>query len=170
MTDNLASTYARILVAASFQRIGDLLAEPRVWAFASASDVTTHTDRSFMDQRVRLAVNVVLVKLHLLAIPMFDRHTAVVQRNLIVAVLDILFESWRDKLIGIASDGENTMTSRHGGVVTLLEKEATHNVLRVWCAAHQLDLVLKAGFALISDGEFVKKTKDVIVHLRKQKR
>ncbi|KAE8966950.1 hypothetical protein PF005_g28659, partial [Phytophthora fragariae] len=170
MTDAMTGTYARILVAYSFQRISNLIADPNMWGFAFACDITTHTDRSFIDQRVRVAVDSVLVNLHLLAIPMFDRHTAVVQVRLIVRVLDILSANWRDKLIGISSDGENTMTGRHGGVVTLLEKEATHSVLRVWCAAHQMDLVMKAGFAIFGSGDFVKKTKDLIVHLRRQKK
>ncbi|KAE9339884.1 hypothetical protein PF008_g11365 [Phytophthora fragariae] len=170
MTDAMTGTYARILVAYSFQRISNLIADPNMWGFAFACDITTHTDRSFIDQRVRVAVDSVLVNLHLLAIPMFDRHTAVVQVRLIVRVLDILSANWRDKLIGISSDGENTMTGRHGGVVTLLEKETTHSVLRVWCAAHQMDLVMKAGFAIFGSGDFVKKTKDLIVHLRRQKK
>ncbi|KAE9358108.1 hypothetical protein PR003_g1452 [Phytophthora rubi] len=90
MTDAMAGTYARILVAYSFQRISNLIADPNMWGFAFACDITTHTDRSFIDQPVRVAVDGVLVNLHLLAIPMFDRHTAVVQVRLIVRVLDIL--------------------------------------------------------------------------------
>ncbi|ETN17945.1 hypothetical protein PPTG_05603 [Phytophthora nicotianae INRA-310] len=169
MTDTLASTYARYLVAISFQRIGELMANSYMWVFAFASDISTHYERSFMDQRLRLAVDGVLVNIHLLAIPVFERHTAIVQFNLISTTLDVLYGQWRDKMIGVASDGENTMTGRHAGVVTLLENEATHPILRVWCAAHQMDLVMKAAFAIVDDGNFVKNTKDLIVHLRRQK-
>ncbi|KAH6569497.1 hypothetical protein BASA62_004868 [Batrachochytrium salamandrivorans] len=38
--------------------------------------------------------------------------------KLIKVLLDFLSPIWRDKVISISSDGENTMTGRHGGVVT----------------------------------------------------
>lgn len=107
---------------------------------------------SFMDQRLRLAVDGLLVNLHLLAIPMFDRHTAVNRVNLITKVMDVINSGWRDKLIRLSSDGENTMTGCRGGVITLLEQQVTNDILRVWCPAHQMDLVMKAAFARIDNG------------------
>jgi hypothetical protein len=55
---------------------------------------------------------------------------------LIVKILDVLFLMWRDKLISMSSDNKKTMTGHHGGFVTLLEKGATNNILRVWCVPH----------------------------------
>ncbi|GMF35101.1 unnamed protein product [Phytophthora fragariaefolia] len=50
-------------------------------------------------------------------------------QQLIVAVHDVLNDRWRDKLIGIATDGANTTAGRYGVVVTLLEAEVTHPVV-----------------------------------------
>ena len=88
-------------------------------------------------------MNGVLHNLHLVIVPFFGRHTAANIFALVVKILDVLFLSWRDKLISVSSDGENIMTGRKGGFVTLLEKEATNKILRVWCAPHQMDIVIK---------------------------
>lgn len=100
MTNNIVSTYARILVAASVQPYS----RSKHVEFCICNH--TYTDRSFVDQRDSLARNGGLVNLHLLAFPVFARHTDVVQPDLIVTILDVLFPVWRDNLIGIVSDGE----------------------------------------------------------------
>ena len=87
---------------------------------------------------------------------------------MLVGVLTALLPGWRDKLISVATDGEATMTGRHGGVQTLMERESTHRVLRVWCALHQIDLVVKAATKDIADGKFYKKAHSFSVHLRAQ--
>ncbi len=62
-------------------------------------------------------------------------------------------------------DGENTMIGHHGGLVTLLEKEATNNILRVWCAPHQMDIVIKKVTKAMMDGLFYKIAHAFSVHL-----
>jgi hypothetical protein len=58
-----------------------------------------------------------------------------------------------------------TMTGRTGSVVTLLERQCTNPVLRVWCVPHQLDLVVKTATAGVDDGEFYKAAHALSVHL-----
>jgi hypothetical protein len=94
--------------------------DPSVWAFSLAADATSHTGGSLLDQRIRVCLNGVLYNLHLVFVPFFERHTAVNYVKLIKILLDSLSPLWRDKVISISSDGENTMTGRHAGVVTLL--------------------------------------------------
>ena len=101
-----------------------------MWAFSYACDTSTHMGVSFIDQLLRLAVDGLLVDLHLLAIPMFDRHTTLNQFNLITKFMDVINSGWRNNLISLSSDGESTMTSCRGGVITLLEKQTTNSVLR----------------------------------------
>ena len=90
---------------------------------------------------------------------MFDRHTAINQVNSITKVMDVINFGYCDKLIGLSSDGENTMTGCRGGVITLLEQQATNSVImHVWCPEHKMDLFMKAGLAMIDDGQFVEGT------------
>ncbi|CAM6025211.1 unnamed protein product [Sphagnum balticum] len=107
----------------------------------------------------------VLHNLHLVIVSFYGRHTAVNILALIVKILDVLFPMWRDKLISVSSDGENTMTSRHGGFVTLLEKEATNNIMRVWCVLHQMDIVIKKVMKAMMDGLFYKIAHVFSVHM-----
>jgi hypothetical protein len=68
----------------------------------------------------------------------------------------------------VSSDGENTMIGRHGDLVTLLEKEATNNIMCVWCVPHQMDIVIKKVTKAMMDGLFYKIAHVFLVHLRAQ--
>jgi hypothetical protein len=158
----------RVLVGANLQTLSRILSKPQVFAFSIAGDGSTHFESSFFDIRIRLGVDGVLHNLHLVIVPFFGRHTAVNILELVVKILDVLFPSWRDKLISVSSDGENTMTGRKGGFVTLLEKEATNKILRVWCAPHQMDIVVKKVTKAMMNGLFYKTAHAFSVHLRAQ--
>ncbi|CAM6011352.1 unnamed protein product [Sphagnum balticum] len=99
-------------------------------------------------------------------VPFYRRHTVVNILALIVKILDVLFSMWHDKLISISSDGENNMIGRHGGLVTLLEKEATNNIMCVCCVSHQMDIVIKKVTKVMMDGLFYKIAHAFSVHLR----
>jgi hypothetical protein len=101
-----------------------------------AGDGSTHRGQSFFDLRVRICFHGRLLNLHLVVIPMFDRHTADNIFNMLVKFLDALYGKWRAKLIGMSSDGENMMTGRHTGLVTRMIACAENPVLRIWCALH----------------------------------
>jgi len=66
--------------------------------------------------------------------------------------MDALYIKWCAKLIGVSTDGENTMTGRHADVVTRLVDCADNDVLRIWCAPHQIDIVVKATAKGINNG------------------
>jgi hypothetical protein len=101
-------------------------------------------------------------------VPFFERHLAINYVKLIKTMLNTLYPDWRSKLISISSDRENTMTGRHGGVVTLLEKECNNPVLRIWCIPHQLDIVVKNATQDVLDQAFYKVAHAYSVHLRVQ--
>jgi hypothetical protein len=88
--------------------------------------------------------------------------------NLITKFMDALYAKWRAKRIGMSSDGENTMTGRHSGVVTRIVACAENDVLHVWCAPHQNEIVVKAAAEGIQDGIYVKQAYTFSVYLRAQ--
>ncbi|CAK9863106.1 unnamed protein product [Sphagnum jensenii] len=116
-----------------------------------------------LNQRIRICVEGVLYNLHMVLIPFFERHMAVNYVKLIKTMLDTLCPDWRSKL-----NGENMMTGRHGGIVTLLEKECNNPVLRIWCVPHQLDIVVKNATQDVLDQAFYKVAHAYYVHLRVQ--
>ncbi|RQM29957.1 hypothetical protein B5M09_013872, partial [Aphanomyces astaci] len=131
------------VVAVALQRIGDMLNNNKqVWAFSLAGDGSTHRGQSFFDLRLRLYWHGRLLNLHLVALPMFDRHTAENMFNMIVKLLDALFP----KLVAAAE----------------------YNVMRVWCAPHQIDIIAKECADRIDGGTWIKFAYSYTVYLRAQ--
>lgn len=109
-----------------------------------------------------------LYNFHLVLVPFFERHTAQNYVKLIKTMLDSVCPSWRDKIISISSDVENTMTSMHARVVTSLEKECSNPVLRIWCVAHQLGIVVKNATHDVLNEIFYKAAHAFSVHFESQ--
>jgi hypothetical protein len=71
-------------------------------------------------------------------------------------------------VIGISSDGKNTMTCRIQGAVTRLGSQATNKVVRVWCIPHQMDIEVRGGSEEWDSGRWVKSIYRLSVYLRAQ--
>ena len=168
VSDGQVSNFARVLVAVNLEAIRRLLNLHCVLAFSLAFDGSTHRGTSYLCIRVRVHYGGEILNLHLLAIPMFEKHTAVNQFNIIVKVLDVMCATWRQKVIGLGSDGANVMTGRLGGVVTLLGKQIDFEVHRTWCLLHQVDRVAKAALSSLFEGEFMVLVNKISTSLRKQ--
>ncbi len=108
-----------------------------------------------------------IVNLHAVALPMFDWHTSEVMFQMVVSFLDVLRPGWKVHQLGVSSDGARNMTGRVFGVVTRLSK-AMHNecpLTRVWCGAHQLDLVMEHIMDTIVKERFFTVMTEFITHL-----
>ncbi|KAH8941177.1 hypothetical protein BDL97_14G024200 [Sphagnum fallax] len=151
LNDHIVSQYVRVGVAINLQRISDILSSLRIWSFALAADSSTHRSN-----------------LHLIVVPFYDRHTTENIAAMICHILDALYARWRSKIIAFSIDGENTMTGRHAGVVTRIDHECETKLMRIWCALHQIDLVVKDVSHSLNDGLFYKTAHDFSVHLRRQ--
>ncbi|CAI5727443.1 unnamed protein product [Hyaloperonospora brassicae] len=116
----MVGQFIRALVASNLQRIADFMGDASVWAISLACDGSTHRGQSFFDMRLRFCYRGVLVNLHLVAIPMFDRHTSQIILDTVCKFMDTLYGSWRGKLFYVASEGENAMTGHHASLVTRL--------------------------------------------------
>lgn len=132
---HIVSQYVRVLVGVNLEIVAKLLSNDHVWAFSLAGDGSSHYGTSFFDVRIRLCTTGILYNIHLVVLPFYDRHTANIT-NLIATLLNAIFPAWRDKLISVSTDGENTMTGRLNGVVTQLQKLATNDV--IWSLAPSL--------------------------------
>ena len=93
-----------------------------------ASDTSTHYGKSYFDNRVRIHIDGKLHNFHILAIPMFNQHTADNIFHLVSRFLDVIAPQWCKQLIGVGSDGANVMTGHLQGVVTQMVRETNHKV------------------------------------------
>jgi hypothetical protein len=164
----MVGQFVRVLLAVTLQSMSTIMNQKHVWAFSLVVDANSHMGVSLFDQRIRICVERVLYNLHMVLVPFFERHLAVNYVKLIKTMLDTLCPDWRSKLISISSDGENTITSQHGGVATLLEKECNNPVLQIWCVPHQLDIVVKNATQDVLDQVFHKVAHAYFVHPRVQ--
>jgi hypothetical protein len=124
----------RIVCAINLQYLKEMFKS--VWTFSIAIDAGNNVGTAYLNLRMRCYVKDTLQNLHLLAIPMRERHTGKYQHGLIVAALDVLAPEWRHQLIGVASDGASTMTGCMQGTCTRLERECHAPIFRIWCGAH----------------------------------
>jgi hypothetical protein len=132
VTDEVVSNYARQICAINLQRLATLLHKNKsIWAFSLSTDASTHWGTSYLDNRIRFHLSGKLYDVHAIAIPMFERHTGVNMYSLISRFLDVISSTWRQKLLGIASDGATVMTGEFQGVVTRIENEIPHKVYQI---------------------------------------
>ena len=162
------SNIARTVCAVNLPPLASLLNNDSMWAFSLASDASTHRGKSYFDNRIRFYFPGKIYNFHAIAIPMFSRHTAENVFRLVSRFLDILYPSWRTELIELGSDGANVTIGEYNGVLTKLEQQVQHKIYRVWCALHQLDLVMKYGYAGLMNDDFIEISNKFITHLHDQ--
>jgi len=168
INDTIVGQYIRASVAFALQRIANLCVYESILALSLASDGSTHHGQHFFDLRVRMCYRVVLLNLHLVTIPQFDRHTTLNTFNMLLKFLDALYGFWCRKLIKVGTNGEPTMVGRLNGLVTRMAREAEHHILRIRCPLHQMDIVVKDGVEMLYDGEWSKQAWSLSVYLRSQ--
>ncbi|CAK9863424.1 unnamed protein product [Sphagnum jensenii] len=168
ISDTLVRQYMRVLVGHALQVMSDILASFDVWAFALSFDGSQHRGTTFFDVRARVAVNGVLYNLHLITMPHFDRHTTANQEAMLVKLLDVMYEFWTRKLIGVTIDGERTNMGHQNGVQVRMVRCALFNVVQIWCGPHQLDLGVKEVVDEVDGGTWVKTSYTLSTYLQKQ--
>lgn len=165
-SDVVASSYIRVVCAASLQILSDSLS--KIWAFSIAFDGSTHQGMSYLDVRVRFVVKSVLYNFHLMAIPLFERHTGAAMFDTLGKFLDSVVASWKGSTISVSSDGAASMTGRISGLATRIQQVCEPGMIRVWCGLHQLDLVMQRVYSSALDEQFHSTLTGLIGHLRRQ--
>lgn len=154
LSEGEVSCFARLVCAVSLQTIADLM--HKSWAFAVASDVSTDEfGVSHLDVRIRFPgvdVGDDLLSFHLLAIPLLSESpTAESLFQLFVKIFDAMCKDWKVKLIGSTTDRSPTMKGFQVGFSTRLANAVSGGFYRVWCLAHQLDLIIQEALQAIDD-------------------
>ena len=159
--------YVRVVVAVSLQTIKDLLS--RTWCYLVAFDGSMYQHTSYLDIRIRVYCNGDIQNIHVIALPMFDRHMGEYMYKLFDKLFSILDPSWKTKLIGVTTDGATNMTGRHWDVVTKIQNSTLPNGFYcIWCALHQLDIVIQNFVTTYFNNDFYSGLTGVIGYLRRQ--
>ncbi|ETP33409.1 hypothetical protein F442_18063 [Phytophthora nicotianae P10297] len=163
----VVSNFVRVVCAVGFQCLSDILATTH--GFSLALDCATLQGMACLDARCRFVVLGKLYNFHLMAVPLYDRHNAKNLFNSLQTFLTAILPTWSGLLVGVSTDGENTMTGRIKGLATRIAAATTgQKIIRVWCGLHQLDLVMKACFETALDENYMSFLTGLIGHLRRQ--
>jgi hypothetical protein len=166
-SEGRVSQFIRVIVAVNLQKLFEVVKS--AWAFSIGLDSGNSAGMNYLDTRIRFYRGGCLYNLHFLALPLHDRKTADYLFRTLSKALDIVIPDWRTKLMGISSDGENTMTGRINGVVTKIQAASDgKDIWRVWCALHQIDLVVQDAYKRLLNGDFIDNLVTVIGYLRRQ--
>ena len=95
-----------------------------------------------------------IANVHLLAVPVYKRHTAAAIFDTAAKDLDVPCPSWKDSIIGISSDGERKRTGRIEGITTRFQSVSKPAFIRIWSGAHQLDIVLQSAYSKLGNEAF----------------
>ncbi|KAI9917018.1 hypothetical protein PsorP6_016785 [Peronosclerospora sorghi] len=171
--------YARFICALCLQKIAEMLMAPNVWAFSIALDMYTQQRVSYLDIRIRLCWQGTILNLHLVSVPVFERHNSENMFNISVMFLDCICREWRKTLVGVATDGARSMIGRIQGfmsdiklirwmivfialisvsigLATRFEQVALPGLIRILCGCHQLYLLMQEFFkALLGTSSFI---------------
>jgi hypothetical protein len=158
--------YIRSTVAFVLQTIYDVLRS--CWSFAVAFDVAAAHTTSYFDVRVRAYFAGEIQNLHVIAIPMSERHTGEYMFRLFERTFNVLDPSWAKKLVGATTDGASNMTGSHRGAVIFIERACLPGFYRAWCGLHQLDLVVQRAVSTLLEEEFYSSLTSLIGCLRRQ--
>ena len=93
VSEGKVTAYAQFVCALNHQLLRDMLA--RVWEFSVAMDMSTHKATSYLNIRIRLHWNGYILNFHLLAIPMFSRHTGEQIFLHSSKAMDVLAPGWK---------------------------------------------------------------------------
>ena len=66
-----------------------------------------------------------------------------------------VFFNWKENFLAILTDGVFNMNGRYQGVVTPLENTSTNILLRIWCHAHKIDIVMGEIFSTFVKDKFI---------------
>ena len=135
------SLYARAHVAVSLDGISELM-KP-VWTYSFAFDISTDKkDRSILDIRARIPIDdyTDICELHVIGSPVYNDHTGGEIKTLVSTCFESLDPNWK-KIISCSTDGAASNTGHVKGAVTLIEQLVNPGMYRMWCAAHQLNIL-----------------------------
>jgi hypothetical protein len=131
MNDLIVGQYVRVVIIVALENISDIIDNEYVWAILLVGDNSTHRGQLFFNLHLRACYCNDLTNLHLVVVSMFEHHTVENMFNMVVKFLNALYGQWRNKLIGVSFDGENTTIDRHFGFVTCMVRSASNKVLHI---------------------------------------
>ncbi|RLN02526.1 hypothetical protein BBO99_00002963 [Phytophthora kernoviae] len=168
-TEEQTAEYVRLIIAVSLNVTSRLLRE--CWAFSLElrASMQHAPVRSYLEFRVKVYSGGTMHNLHLLSIPGFESKCKIMMYETLDRVLSAVLPNWRQRLLGVATDGDAQMPSRVLDIIARLQQEAVNPVVhRSTSGCHQLDRIVDNFYSSLQGGCFLLLLKDLVVYIRRQ--
>ncbi|KAL4108502.1 hypothetical protein PRIC1_000217 [Phytophthora ramorum] len=161
--------FVRLIIAVNLNVIARLLRG--CWAFSLVlrASMEHAPVRSYLEFRVKVYGSGAIHNVHLLSIPAFENKCKMMMFNTLERVLNVVLPNWRQRLIGVATDGDAQMPARVLDIVARLQQEAGSLVVyRSSSGCHQLDCIVSNFYSSLQGGCFLLVLKEFSAYIRRQ--
>lgn len=168
-TEEQTAEFVRLIIAASLSVTARLLRG--CWAFSLVLKASMeHAPvRSYLEFRVKVYGGGVMHNVHLLSIPCYEGKCKMMMYSTLERVLSVVLPNWRQRLIGVATDGDAQMPARVLDIVARLQQEAAIPVVyRSSSGCHQLDCIVTNFYSSLQGGCFLLVLKELSAYIRRQ--
>lgn len=146
------SSFIRVRCALNLQMICDIF--KHCWIFSVVLGRVTYQAISYVDIRISFNAGDVIQNF-CFATSAYKRASHwEIMLDKVAKVLNGIFPCWKDSLISVATDGARNITERHSGLLTIFYHATGPNLVRVWCGAHQLDLIKEESHESLLNDDF----------------
>ncbi|KAF4039137.1 hypothetical protein GN244_ATG08739 [Phytophthora infestans] len=155
----------RLIIAANLSITSRLLRG--CWAFSLVlrASMEHAPVRSYLEFRVKVYGEGAMHNVHLISIPAFENKCKAMMYSTLERVMNVVLPNWRQRLIGVATDGDAQMPARVLDIIARLQQEAaTPVVYRSSSVCHQLDCIVTNFFSSLQGGCFLLVLKELTTH------
>ncbi|EEY61468.1 uncharacterized protein PITG_01774 [Phytophthora infestans T30-4] len=159
----------RLIIAANLSITSRLLRG--CWAFSLVlrASMEHAPVRSYLEIRVKVYGEGAMHNIHLISIPAFENKCKAMMYSTLERVMNVVLPNWRQRLIGVATDGDAQMPARVLDIIARLQQEAaTPVVYRSSSVCHQLDCIVTNFFSSLQGGCFLLVLKELSAYIRRQ--
>ncbi|KAL3668526.1 hypothetical protein V7S43_006610 [Phytophthora oleae] len=168
-TEDQTAEFIRLIIAANLSVVSRLLRG--CWAFSLELRASMEHSpvRSYLEFRVKAYGAGAMHNVHLISIPAFESKCKMMMFTTLERVLAVVLPNWRQRLIGVATDGDAQMPARVLDIVARLQQETTTPVVyRSSSGCHQLDCIVTNCFSSLQGGCFLLALKELSTYVRRQ--
>ncbi|KAG1689037.1 hypothetical protein DVH05_002921 [Phytophthora capsici] len=168
-TEDQTAEYIRLIIAVNLSVVSRLLRG--CWAFSLElrASIEHSPVRSYLEFRVKAYGAGAMHNVHLISIPGYENKCKMMMFTTLERVLTVVLPNWRQRLIGVATNGDAQMPARVLDIVARLQQETTIPVVyRSSSGCHQLDCIVTNFYSSLQGGCFLLALKEISTYVRRQ--
>lgn len=155
VTESTVRQSAQAIIAVSFHGFQNLVCDSRCCAFSIVFDAASSQKEPYWDVIFRAVFQNYVSNVRFLATSLHDSHKELLIFKVVSQVFEVVFEiCWKYKLVSVTTDEASSMDGRVRGARIRFQQVFLSAFFCIWCANHQLDLVIKSVMKYFMENSF----------------